>query len=167
MFSQILAGEEQAALQAHAVLLQGDIQHPARPPGTGRRLHLPGTDLHQGPGLGIRLLGRAAHIPQHLIQIQRGKSADHRVPPRIRRGGWSHAVADLLGHLGIIHGVEMDAVHPGGNEVRDLVDGIGDARLPQGLGVVAVPGQQPGKLPGQGGTAHGHHALDGTYSARA
>mgnify|MGYP000491353642 CR=1 FL=1 len=48
MFSQILAGEEQAALQAHAVLLQGDIQHPARPPGTGRRLHLPGTGLHQG-----------------------------------------------------------------------------------------------------------------------
>ena len=84
VLSQITPRKEQAALQAHAVLLQGDVQPPPRPPGPCRRLHLPGTGLHQGPGLGIRLLGGAAHVPQHLVQVQRGQCAGHGVI----HGGW-------------------------------------------------------------------------------
>ena len=55
----------------------------------------------------------------------------------------------------------MDAVHPGGHQVGDLVDGVGHAGLPQGGGVVPVPGQDAGELPGHGGPAQGDHALDG------
>ena len=40
----------------------------------------------------------------------------------------------------------MDAVHSGGDEVGDLVDGVGHAGLPQGGGVVPVPGQDAAAL---------------------
>ena len=46
VLAEILPRKEQAALQAYAVLLQGDVQHPPRPPGTGRRLHLPEVFVH-------------------------------------------------------------------------------------------------------------------------
>ena len=55
----------------------------------------------------------------------------------------------------------MNSIHTGGDQVGNLINGIGDARLPHGLGVIAVAGQNAGQLPGQRGTAHGHHALDG------
>ena len=42
-------------------------------------------------------------------------------------------LADFSGDVGIVHGVEMDAVHAVGEEVHDLLGGEGDARVPQGF----------------------------------
>lgn len=39
------------------------------------------------------------------------------------------APGDLLGHIGVVHGVEMDALHPAGDEVGNLVDGVSDRFL--------------------------------------
>ena len=73
------------------------------------------------------------------------------------------AFGDLLRYVGIVHGVQVDAVHAAGDQVGDLVDGVGDAGLPQGLRVVAVPGQKAGELAGDGGAAQGRHAQNGAF----
>ena len=47
----------------------------------------------------------------------------------------------MLCHVGVVHGVQVDAVHAASDQVGDLVDGVSDTGLTQGVRVVAVPGQ--------------------------
>ena len=44
---------------------------------------------------------------------------------------------NLAGNIRLVHGVDVDAVHPVGDEVDDLVRGIGDSRLGHGQRIVA------------------------------
>ena len=54
----------------------------------------------------------------------------------------------------------MNAVYAVGHQIDDLVNGIGNACVPQSLGIVLEPLYHFGKLSGQAGTAHGDHTLD-------
>ena len=95
--------------------------------------------------------------PRRELYSRRGLLFGSNVPD----GG--DAPGDLLCHVGVVHGVQVDAVHAAGDQVGDLVDGVGDAGLTQGVGVVAVPGQDAGELAGDTGPAGGHHAQDGAF----
>ena len=54
----------------------------------------------------------------------------------------------------------MDAVDAVGQKVGDLVDGVGDADIPHGFGIVAVFCDGPLELDRQGRAAQGHHPFD-------
>lgn len=54
----------------------------------------------------------------------------------------------------------MNAVDARSEEIDDLLRGVGDARLGQGLGVVGVTGHHAGELGRQRGAAEGDDALD-------
>lgn len=83
-----------------------------------------------------------------------------RVSISARLNDAADCLADFPCHIGIIHGVQVNAVHPVGHQVDDLVDGIGNAGIPERIRIVLETLYHLGKLPGQTCAAHGDHALD-------
>ena len=51
------------------------------------------------------------------------------------------SVGNAGGHVWIVHGVDVDAVYAVGQEIYNLIDGIGDSGIAQGDIVMTIPGQ--------------------------
>ena len=71
-----------------------------------------------------------------------------------------YGFGDFFGDIRVIHGVDVDAVYAVGQEIGNLVDGVGDADIAHGFGSVTVFGNGPLEFDGERGATQGDHAFD-------